>query len=175
MFDNTILLIVVALVFSIISLVANHKIGNRKRVKQLQKEVNDFQKNFEKANKEKDEKEIQRLKVIEPQVMKNMQEMLLLPIKSMIVILPLFFIFIAGIEAYFHGFSSILPIDIHPNSIFALKVFEPAAYGGRGYFIFFTIIFNLVFELVYSNLIEKKNENKSEQKNETKSAPEVKT
>ena len=80
--DGTLGIALASLLFSAISLVANHKIGGRKRVKELQKEVNDFQKKFEKANKEKDEKEIQRLKNIEPQVMKNMQEMLLLPINN---------------------------------------------------------------------------------------------
>ena len=145
----------VALVFSAVSIFLNHKVGGRKKVKELQKEVNDFQKNFEKATKEKDEKEIQRLKNIEPEVMKKMQEMLLLPIKSMVIILPLFFIVIAGIEYFFHGFSIVLPIGIHPNEIFALKLLEPSTYGPRGFFIFTSIIFNLVLEFGYSNIVEK--------------------
>lgn len=154
--DPVIGIAIIALVFSAVSIFANHKIGGRSKVKALQKEVNDFQKKFETATKEKDEKELQHLKIIEPEIMKKMQEMLLLPIKGMVVILPLFFIFVAGIEYLFHGFSIVLPIGIHPAELFALKIFDPATYGSRGFFIFCSIIFNLVFEAVYSNFFEKK-------------------
>ncbi len=156
MSDALIEIALLALVFSIISLFVNHKIGNRKKVKELQKEVNDFQKSFEKATKEKDEKEIQRLKVIEPQVMSKMQDMLILPLKSMVIILVLFFIFMSGVVPFFKAFFIILPFDIHLNQVLALKVLQSAYYGPRGFFILCTIVFNLSFELIYSNLIEKK-------------------
>ncbi|MBI4406457.1 DUF106 domain-containing protein [Candidatus Micrarchaeota archaeon] len=145
-----------SLVFSAISTFVNHKIGGRKRVKALQKEVNDFQKKFEKATREKDEKELQHLKILEPAVMKNMQEMLFLPLKGMLVILPLFFILITAVVSFFPGFVIALPIGLHPDELFALRVFNESLYGPRGFFIVVSIVFNLFFELVYSKLIENK-------------------
>ncbi len=167
MIDSTIALASIALLFSIVSIVVNHKVGDRKKVKALQKEVNDFQKAFEKATREHDEKELQRLKNIEPETMKKMQEMLLLPFKGLLFILPIFILLISGVNMFglnippllstwFPTFSITLPIGIHPSELMALKPLEPSTYGSRGFFIFMSIIFNLVFELVYSNLIEKK-------------------
>lgn len=159
-FDPVVTIAVISLIFSVVSTLANHKIGGRSRVKQLQKEVNDFQKRFEKATKEKDEKELEKLKILEPEVMSKMQEMLILPIKSMVVILPLFFIFIAGIQYLHPSFLITLPFAIHVNEIFALKMFEPSVYGSRGFFIVCSIVFNLAFEALYSNFFEKQNKNK---------------
>ena len=172
MIDTTIIIVTIALLFSIFSIWANHKLGDRKKVKAIQKEVNEFQKKYEKAVKEKDDKEIARLKLIESQVMGKMQEMLLLPLKSMIVILPVFYILIYGINWNFlfsfsipavipllvPNFQILLPVDIHPGVILGFKfgqVFQPANYGQRGFFVVCSIIFNLVLELVYTNLIDK--------------------
>ncbi len=154
--DAVIQIALISLVFSAISTVVNHKIGGRSRVKELQKEVNEFQKKFEKAAKEKNEKDLERLKVLEPEVMKKMQEMLFLPLKSMIVILPLFFIFITAVVSFYPEFVIILPFGIHLNEIFSLSVLNNSYYGPRGFFIVVSIVFNLVFEAVYSQFIEKK-------------------
>ncbi len=149
-------IVFLSLVFSTVSTFVNHKIGGRQRVKALQKEVNDFQKKFEKATKEKDEKELQGLKNLEPEIMKKMQEMLFLPLKAMVVILPLFFIFITAVVSFFPAFIISLPIGLHTHELFALQVFNESLYGPRGFFIVASIVFNLFFELIYSNLIEKK-------------------
>ncbi len=164
MFDSTTTIVIFALIFSIVSLAANHKIGGKKRVKELQKEVNDFQKKFEKATKEKDEKELARLKIIEPQVMKNMQEMLLLPLKAMVVILPLFFIFIAGVKYLVPSFSIMLPFGIHPSELLSFKILEQSTYGVHGFFIVCSIVFNLVIEALYSRVIAPEKPNKKEDK-----------
>ncbi len=157
MIDNPpIIIAIIALAFSIISLIVNHKIGGRKKVKQLQKEVNEFQKNFEKATKDKNEKELQHLKLIEPEIMKKMQEMLLLPLKSMVIILVLFFGVMAAVTPAFHAFVITLPFDLHLSSLLALKLTQTAMYGPRGFFILCTIVFNLSLELIYSKFFEKK-------------------
>lgn len=164
MFDPSTTIAILALIFSIVSLAANHKIGGKKRVKELQKEVNDFQKKFEKATKEKDEKELARLKILEPQVMGKMQEMLLLPLKAMVVILPLFFIFIAGVNYFVPSFSIVLPFGIHINEVLSLKVLESSTYGSRGFFIVCSIVFNLLLEALYSKVIAPDKANKKEDK-----------
>ncbi|MDP3742671.1 MAG: EMC3/TMCO1 family protein [Candidatus Micrarchaeota archaeon] len=164
MFDPAITIALSAVVFSIVSLFVNHKFGGKKKVKELQKEINEFQKKFEKATKEKDEKELAKLKVIEPQVMKNMQEMLLLPIKAMVIILPLFFIFIAGVQYLVPVFTIILPFGIHPNELLAFKILEQSAYGSRGFFIVCSIVANLVLEVLYSRVIAPDKPNKKEDK-----------
>lgn len=143
------------LVFSLVSFYLNRKIGGREKVKAIQKEINDFQKSFEKANKEKDEKELARLKLIEPQVMGKMQEMLFLPLKAMIVILPLFLIFIYLIQQFYPGFTIVLPIGIHPQQLLSLNVLHDTTYGSRGFFIVCSIVFNLIFEMVWTKILKR--------------------
>jgi len=143
------------LVFSLVSFYLNRKIGGREKVKAIQKEINDFQKSFEKANKEKDEKELARLKLIEPQVMGKMQEMLFLPLKAMIVILPLFLIFIYLIQQFYPGFTIVLPIGIHVQQLLSLNVIHDTTYGSRGFFIVCSIVFNLIFEMVWTKVLKR--------------------
>ncbi len=153
MVDPIVSISIFSLVFSILSFAVNYKIGNRKKVKQLQKEVNEFQKKFEKATREKDEKELQHLKNLEQETMAKMQEMLLLPLKSMVVILPLFFIFISGIESFHRGFYIVLPLALHPSELLSLNVLHASTYGPRGFFILSSIVFNLIFETILSKFI----------------------
>ncbi len=145
-----------AALFSVFSFEATRRLGNRKRQKEIQKTVNDYQKDLQKAVKSGDEAEIKKLEAREKQVMGLMNEMMLLPFKSMLVILPAFFIVITIITGAYQGFSASLPIGLHTSELFALKILQPSVYGPRGYFILSAVLFGLVIEYVYSNFIEKK-------------------
>ncbi len=141
-------------VFSLVSSLINHKMGIKKRTKEIQDEIKKFQDEFKKATEKKDDAAIKKLKPREEQVMSQMQEMMLLPWKSMVFVMPLFFILIGepfltqypGIlmEA-FKDFVIFLPFDLHLNAVFSLQVLREAAYGPKGFFIVSTIFFSLVY------------------------------
>lgn len=150
-----------SVIFSAVSVYLTHTFGGRSKVKQLQKEVNDFQKEFEKATKEKNEKKLEEMKIREPEMMAKMQEMLFLPLKSMVIILPVFFIFIWLVEQFAPAFTIILPFGIHVNEVLSLNVLNSSTYGPRGFFIVVSIVANLVFDQLYTRLLERNATNKT--------------
>ncbi len=130
--------------FSLVSTTVNNLLGIRKRTKEIQDEMQKWQNDFKVASEKNDEKALKRLKEKEAQVMPMMQEMMLLPWKSMVVVLPMFF-FMTGdpwfthypgiILQTFSKFLITLPFDLHLSAVFSLGVFNPAVYGPKGFFI----------------------------------------
>lgn len=139
-----------AVVFSIATNYVNRRMGITKRRNELQKSVNDFQKRYQEAVKKNDAAQIDRLKDEEKAMMKDMQEMMFLPFKSMIVILPLFFVFIWLAGTYFPQFTIRLPIALHLNGseLFGLNILHESTYGPRGFFILASVLAGSVIEFV---------------------------
>jgi len=154
--DDTAAIMLWALVFSIISFESARRLGNRKRQKEIKAEIDAFQKEMNKAMKEKDEAAIKRLEVRQKQVTDMMTEMMMLPMKSMIVAIPLFLIVISLIQQNFTSFVITLPFGIHTNEITSLRILSPSVYGPRGFFIVSSIFWGMVVEMVYSKKFEKK-------------------
>ena len=154
--DDTAAIMLWALVFSIISFESARRLGNRKRQKEIKAEIDAFQKEMNKAMKEKDEAAIKRLEVRQKQVTDMMTEMMMLPMKSMIVAIPLFLIVISLIQQNFTSFVITLPFGIHINEITSLRILSPSVYGPRGFFIVSSIFWGMVVEMVYSKKFEKK-------------------
>ncbi|MCL5011472.1 MAG: EMC3/TMCO1 family protein [Candidatus Marsarchaeota archaeon] len=141
-------LVAVSVVFAFISFFINSKL-ERKKARSIQKEVQAFQKKLMDATKKNDEAELKKLEAEQKQMMGKMQEMLLLPFKPLIVILPIFFIVIALIESYFAGFLIQLPIALHLNEIFSLHILQSSIYGPRGFFILTAAVVALILEMIY--------------------------
>ncbi len=171
MFDASIVIALASLVYVIVSLFLNRMLGARQRLKQLQKLVNDYQKQVTDATKNKDERKLKELSLREKEMMGYTKEMFILPLKSMVIIIPVFFILIGtsgflGIN--FNGlipdaypdFRITLPIALHLNEVFSLKILANSVYGPRGYFVVIAIFWGLIVELIASQ-IEKRLEKPS--------------
>ena len=154
-----------SILFSMAVNLLNRKMGIKKRTAFIQKEMNTFQKEMKEATDKNDEKRIKKLKERESQVMGMMSEMMFLPFKSMIFVLPLFFIIIGtsgflGIQydgvlsPNFPGFIQELPIDLHISSVFSLNVFHSAVYGTRGFFIVSGIVSGMLVEALFARLLK---------------------
>lgn len=160
------------------SLAINQKLGSRSRLKYLQSQIAEINKDYSKALKENDKAKIEKMAAREKEMAGYMSEMMFLPFKSLIFILPVFFIFIGintfgiqfngVIQRLFPTFLIYLPFDLHPASIFALKIFQQGVYGSRGFFILCGVVAGIVLEMIYSayenHLKQKSNSSKTEQK-----------
>lgn len=153
--DSTFEIAVWSFLFSLVSFYINYKWGNRQKVKQIQKEVQTYQKAMAQAVKDKNDAKVKELQNCDREMMGKMQEMMLLPLKTMIIILPLFFIVITLIDMTYKGFVIQLPFGLHISELLSLKILEASLYGPRGYFIVVSIFVNLLLELIYSKTIGK--------------------
>jgi len=147
-----------ALAFSLIAFEAARRLGNRKRQVEIREEVNRFQKEYARAVKEGDEAELKRLQARQKQVTGLMTEMMILPMKSMIVIIPVFFIFTTLVQQNFQSLTVTLPFGLHLNEILSWppRILSPSVYGPRGFFILSSILWGIVTEIIYSKKTEKK-------------------
>jgi uncharacterized membrane protein (DUF106 family) len=162
MSDSTALIVIPALSFIYVgaSLFINQAIGSRQRLKFIQAQVKDYQEKYKKATDAKDNKLLEELNAMEKEVTGYMAEMMTLPFKSLIFIIPVFFLFIGFnlfgykylgvVPSTYPTFSIILPIGLHLNQIFALQIFQSTLYGARGYFIISGVVAGIILEAVYS-------------------------
>lgn len=151
----------ISFLFAILSFIANKTLGQRDKVKQIQKEVKDFQNEFQKAAKENDTKKLDQLKEREKDINGKMMQMVMLPWKASIVVLPVVWIVISFVlPALFQGFIIVLPFDIHLHALlswtFYANIFQPASYGTTGFFIVCAIFFGLIIEGLASKIFPPK-------------------
>lgn len=154
--DDTVAIMLWSLVFSIISFESARRLGNRKRQKEIKAEIDAFQKEMNRAMKEKDQAAIKRLEPRQKQVTDSMTEMMMLPMRSMIVAIPLFLVVISLVQQNFPSFIITLPFGIHIDEITSLRILSPSVYGPRGFFIVSSIFWGMLIEMVYSKAFEKK-------------------
>ncbi|MFH1057011.1 MAG: EMC3/TMCO1 family protein [Candidatus Micrarchaeota archaeon] len=146
-----------SLAFSAVSFYLNKTLGQRDRVKSIQKEFQGYQKELQKAIVDKDEKKLEELKKHDKEMNEKMMQMLWLPWKASIVILPLVWILISWVlPPLYRGFVILLPFNIHLSAIlswtFYSNIFQTAAYGTTGFFIVCAIFFGLAMEGIASRL-----------------------
>jgi uncharacterized membrane protein (DUF106 family) len=143
-FDPVIEIFAISVLFSIVNTVLTRKMGVRKRMNEIQAYFKAYQDKYAAAIKSKDEKKIAAIADEAKKTNDLMMEMMLMPWKTMIFALPLFFIFTgdpwfthyAGIvPSVFPDFAIVLPFDLHTAAVYSLNIFKEASYGARGYFI----------------------------------------
>lgn len=161
LFDAWIEIAFVALIFSIITFAANKTLGQRDKVKQMQKETQDYQKALQKAISDKDEKKVEELKKQEKAFNEKMMQMMMLPFRASIITLPVFVVLAWWFLPAFYNtpaqkFVILLPFDIHVHAIlswtFYSNILRTAAYGTTGFFIVCALVFGLIFEKIGSTL-----------------------
>ncbi|MEK6924248.1 MAG: EMC3/TMCO1 family protein [Candidatus Micrarchaeota archaeon] len=157
----------ISLVYVAVTLFVNKKWGGRDRLKQIQAQMQEYQKEMKKAADSGDDAQLKRLQAREAELTPLMTEMMILPLKSMVLILPLFFIFIGTngflglqydgiVPAAFAGFQTTLPFNIHAEAVFSWNLLsnipQQSSYGARGFFIVAAIVWGLCLEAVVSKL-----------------------
>ncbi|MFA4946539.1 MAG: EMC3/TMCO1 family protein [Candidatus Micrarchaeia archaeon] len=145
----------VALAFALVSFYVNRTFGNRARVKEIQKQVNDFNAEIKKATESGDAKKVERLNEREKELSGLMMEMMKLSFKPLIVILPLFWI----------AYSFLLPVLFPASFIVYLPFNVPSSVafwapwkdylGYRGVFIYTLFLASLSLEFVFTNILKK--------------------
>ncbi|MBI5225065.1 DUF106 domain-containing protein [Candidatus Micrarchaeota archaeon] len=147
-----------AAVFSVLTAYISRKTGVKQKTEAIQKSIKDFQKEMTDAAKENNQKKIDELKIREPMVMKQMSDMMLLPFKNFIFIIPLFILFTEVIHSQFPTFLQPLPIALHLNGqeLLGLNVFHESHYGPRGFFILSSIVSGMVIEQIWNRFSKKK-------------------
>ncbi len=85
------------------------KIGNPKRIKEIQSESTRLQKELDAALKAKDDSKIESVNKEYETFMPKMMEMFVLQMKPMIVIIPLLFILTPALRSWFANFTIKLP------------------------------------------------------------------
>ncbi|HEV8289601.1 MAG TPA: EMC3/TMCO1 family protein [Candidatus Norongarragalinales archaeon] len=142
-------------IFGVVSLEVNKRWGGRQRVKAIQKQMKEFQKEMQEAQKSHDEAKMKELAARDHDMTQMMQDMMLAPLKGMILIIPLFLVFVSIAPWLFPNFSIHLPLALHVNEIFALKILQGSTYGARGFFILSGVVWGFVLETIQSKIDEK--------------------
>jgi len=141
-----------SLVFSCISFFANSKFGKRARLKEIQKIVKDYQDQLKEATKMNNEKKLKELQVRESEVLSLTQEMLVLPFRSMIIVLPLFFGALWLVPPQFPSYTITLPFSIPIPDLAHFSLNWRASFGPRGAFILWAFVFGMLIEMIMSRL-----------------------
>lgn len=161
-------ILIVGVLFSLLNTFLTRKMGVRKRMNEIQEEFKKYQDSYAAALKAKDDKKLAALAEESKRTNDMMMEMMLMPWKTMVFALPLFFLFTgdpwlthyAGlIPSAYPTFATILPFDIHTAAVYSLNIFHSASYGGRGFFIVCLIFAGLVVSMVEQRY-DKKNKAK---------------
>lgn len=169
--DAAIAIFLITLVYVSITLFLNKKWGGRDRIKEIQAFMKEYQDEYAAAVKSNDEAALKRLQAREKEVNGMMGEMFILPLRSMVIVLPVFFLFIGTngflgihftglVQTYYPYYSIILPFNIHLNAVlswsFVGNILNSATYGPRGYFIVCAIFWGMALEAIVSRYIDPK-------------------
>ena len=160
---QTILLTVIALAYSVLSLVLQYTLGNRRRVQQIQKDMQEMQKEFQKAVKSGDEKELKRLEERQKHMTGLMFESMKYQFMPMLVILPTFIVLFGGfgfagiLNILFPGYATTLPIAMHltGTELLGLNILHDSVYGVRGFFLVILFFSGLLLQLAVVPTAEK--------------------
>ncbi len=171
-------LLVAGTLFAVVSFVVQRTLGQRDRVKTMQKRMNEIQKEIAAATKSGDEAHIKRMEPKEKEMMSIMQETMGLSFKPLIVIIPLFIGFMALLQGPYNNFLITLPFGIHVPEILRWPpaILSPSVYGYRGFFIVCSFFANLWLEFLYGRIQKAKEgkkpkENKAVEKTDSTPAP----
>ena len=163
-------ILLVGVMFSLLNTILTRRMGIRKRMNEIQAEFKKYQDAYAAALKAKDEKKIEALAADSKRTNDMMMEMMVMPWKTMIFALPLFFLFTgdpwlthyAGlIPSAYPTFATVLPFDIHTAAVYSLNVLHSASYGARGFFIVCLIFAGLIVSMVEQNYDKKKAKTKA--------------
>jgi uncharacterized membrane protein (DUF106 family) len=167
-----------SLVFSLSSYLINRVTGVKKRTKELQGKMKAFQEEIKNATRSNDEKKLKELEEKMPGFNKEMGELMLLPWKSLLFVIPLFVVIGDFVTGTYPKFSIQLPFALHLHELFNNvawwnpvswlsiigNLFQTSSYGPRGFFIVCALFFGPAIEAV-AERVWKSDLSNSEEKN----------
>ncbi|MEM0475279.1 MAG: EMC3/TMCO1 family protein [Candidatus Norongarragalinales archaeon] len=141
----TIEILLLSIVFAFASYYVSKTLGKRDEVRAIQARFNAHLKEMQDALKRNDEAKLKQLQARDKELNEAMLKTMLLPFRSLIVILPLYFILWNYLlPALFPGYVVTLPFALP----FRLDVWNASAwktvFGARGFFIWSTILAGFV-------------------------------
>lgn len=163
--ETTFEIVVIAIAFSLANTGITRAMGIRRRMNEIQAEFKEYQKQITDATKAKDEKKLEKLSKDTERVNKLMMEMSVMPWKTMIFTLPLFFAFTgdpwfthyAGlVPTSYPGFAITLPFNLHTDAVFALRILEQSVYGPRGFFVVAVLFAGIIVSVLEQNWDKRK-------------------
>lgn len=105
-------IIAVGLGYTLLSTFIMQKLGNPKKVKEIQEESKTLSKEMQEAVKAKDEKRIEEINKRYEAYLPKMSELMILQMKPLIIIFPLLFLLTPIIKSTFAGFVITLPFSL---------------------------------------------------------------
>lgn len=154
-----VIIFILALVFSFVMALITRKTGVKQKTDAIQKTIKEHQAEMSKAVKDNDTRKIEELRKKEPEVMKLMNDMMILPFKNMIFSIPLFLGFVFIAQTLFPSFLQQLPIALHLNGEelmrFPPDILKTSTYGPRGFFIISSIVTGMAIEAIWSRIAKK--------------------
>ncbi len=160
--NDVYLIAAIALAYSLFSTLVMEKIGNPKRLAQLQKQSGEIQKRLQEALKSNDDHKISAAtKEYDTTLMPIMKETLILQFKPMLVVLPVFILLSGQMREHFVEFIVTLPFQL-PIFIQHLERFPNwrDTFGVIGWFILCILGWGLAISIIKS-LWEKYNQSKT--------------
>jgi uncharacterized membrane protein (DUF106 family) len=141
----TVEIMVLATVFAFVSYYLSKTLGKRDEVRASQKRFNDHVKEMQAAMKRNDEAKLKELQKKDEELNKEMMKTMFLPFRSMIVILPLYYVLWNFLlPAWFPDYSVRLPFSLPGRMDFwSADAWRPW-FGARGFFIWSTVVAGLV-------------------------------
>jgi uncharacterized membrane protein (DUF106 family) len=143
-----------AVVFAFISYYVNKTLGKRDEVRAIQKRFNDHVKEMQEALKRNDDAKLKELQKQDKELNDAMMKSMLLPWRSFIVILPLYFVvWNYVLPALFPGYAVTLPFSLPGRlDVWNSSAWRPV-FGARGFFIWGTVLAGLVIvELMWTKV-----------------------
>ena len=144
------LLTLSAVLFSLVNITINRKLGNRKRLDEIRNTISSYQKESTEAMKKKDQKKLKELELKQDELLKMTNEMLMLQFKPLLVVLPLFYIAAGLVKSTFPTFVITLPISLPVPT--GLSIVWRNVFGPFGWFVICILITGIIFEIATSLL-----------------------
>jgi len=133
------------------------RFGNRRRVKEIQEQINKINKEYMEATKKKDEKKMAELDKESDKLPALMKESMILNFKGMAISLPVIFIVPWVVKFLFPDFLITLPFNFPVPFRSATELIEwRSVFGPNGWFWLTFIIIGGVCQMIYSKIKEVK-------------------
>lgn len=136
---------ILAVAFAFVSYALNKTLGKRDEVRASQKRFNDHMKEMQEALKRNDEAKLKELQKKDKELNEEMMKTMFLPFRSMLVILPLYFVLWNYVlPALFPKYVVTLPFSLPGRmDVWNASAWRPT-FGARGFFIWSTVLAGLV-------------------------------
>lgn len=141
-----------SLLFSMLTFEVNRRFGKRARLKEIQRTVQEYQNEMKEATKRKDDKKLKELAARESEMLSLTQEMMALPFRSMVIVIPLFFGALWLVPPNFPGYVLNTPFPLPVPNLGNFSLAWRSVFGPRGAFILWSVVFGMLIETIVSRL-----------------------